>query len=112
VNADPIQARSLFDQYAHLFPPLALALLGGVVRALAGRKAGCSIWRLLADTTVNAAVAVFVGAVILLCLQAVDWHPGVKGGLTGLSGWMGADLLKVLAAKWTGVVKQCGLPEK
>lgn len=110
-QAQPIfdQGKPLLDQYAHLLPPLALAVLGGVVRALAGRRAGCSVWRLLADMCVNACVAVFVGAVILLCLQAVDWHPGIKGGVTGLSGWLGTDLLRVLASKWLDTVSKCTL---
>lgn len=110
-NMAPAQSTTaLLDQYAHLLPPLALAVLGGIVRALSGRRSGCSVWRLLADMGINSAVAVFVGAIVALCMQAVDWHPGIKGGLIGLSGWLGADLLKVMAAKWLDTVGRCTLP--
>lgn len=93
-----------------MLPPLALAILGGVAKTLLGRRQGCSPWRLLADTAINCIVACFVGAIILLCLQAVDWNMGVKGGITGLSGFLGADLLKVMAARWLDTVKRCDLP--
>lgn len=111
---DPVQT-ALSGQWGHLMPPLGLAILGGIVKALVGRKrSACTWWRLLLETLldmlVNGVVAGFVGALVGLCLQGTGWSQGVQWALIGLSGFLGADLLKVLAARWLETVKKCDLP--
>ncbi len=113
--SDPVQTKAVFAQWEPLAPPLGLAILGGIVKALVGRKrSACTWWRLLLETlmdvVVNGVVAGFVGALVGLCLQGTSWSQGVQWALIGLSGFLGADLLKVLAARWHETVKKCDLP--
>jgi len=108
-------AKTLLDQYGHLLPPIVLAILGGIVKALLARRAtNCSWPRMLVgvlvDVVVNGMVAGFVGALVGLSLQGTGWSQGVQWALIGLSGFLGADLLKVVAARWLDTVKRCELP--
>ncbi|MFV0420599.1 phage holin family protein [Oleidesulfovibrio sp.] len=78
-------------QWIAMAAPIALAVLGGVVRQL--RRDDCSLRRLC----VGAVTAAFTGAVVQYGLADVAMPASFKAAAIGMSGWAGGDLLKVLA---------------
>ncbi len=100
-------------QYAHLALPLALGLLGSVVRTLTGLKEGCTWRRLLLELSINSTAAVFAGAVVGLYLENMDVTYGTKCALIALASVSGKDLVaQWLTKKWLDALFKCVLPGK
>ncbi|HIH4317545.1 TPA: phage holin family protein [Morganella morganii] len=41
-------------------------------------------------------VSIFAGAMLFLASSYYNWEPELAGGIAGLSGWSGAELIKTL----------------
>ena len=41
-------------------------------------------------------VSIFSGAMVLLAAKYYAWDPEIAGGIAGLAGWSGAELIKVI----------------
>ncbi|HFK8542822.1 TPA: phage holin family protein [Proteus mirabilis] len=48
----------------------------------------------------QAIVAVFAGAIVFLASSYYEWVPELAGGIAGLAGWSGAELIKTLEKRF------------
>ena len=79
-----------------------LAVLGGIVKALQRQER--TFWSVVS----GALTAGFTGIVVYLSIQHMDIPPGLRAGITGISGYAGGDLLPILVRKLCKVAELCG----
>lgn len=85
--------RSYFNQIGGLLLPLAIAIFGGLVRAI---RTECT----LKQAIVAMLVAAFTGVVVSLFLQDVAFlTPDQKAAATGLAGYNGGKMLDILSKR-------------
>jgi len=85
--------RSYFNQIGGLLLPLAIAIFGGLVRAI---RTECT----LKQAIVAMLVAAFTGVVVSLFLQDVAFlSPDQKAAATGLAGYNGGKMLDILSKR-------------
>lgn len=85
--------RSYFNQLGGLLLPLAIAIFGGLVRAI---RTECT----LKQAIVAMFVAAFTGVVVSLFLQDVAFlTPDQKAAVTGLAGYNGGKMLDILSKR-------------
>lgn len=53
----------------------------------------------------QAAVAIFAGAMVLLAASYYQWAAEFAGGIAGLAGWSGAEFIKGLESRFMKKVK-------
>jgi hypothetical protein len=95
-------------QWLDAVPAVALACMGGVVRALvARRKKTCRPIVIVMDLAVSAVVAAFAGAVTYFFLDSADISQGVKAGLCGMAGYSGTELLRVFSRRMLVAAGDC-----
>ncbi|WP_179038248.1 phage holin family protein [Limnobaculum xujianqingii] len=46
--------------------------------------------------TLQVLISIFAGAMVVLAANYYKWDPEVAGGVAGVAGWAGAELIKVL----------------
>lgn len=96
--------------YSDYLIPMALALLGGFVRALHSNGHDRS-W---AFTAVMVVTAAFTGAIVFSFLQ--DYRQAMPKGtlaaITGIAGFLGTDLLRAVSLRMMRIVDKWGLPEE
>ncbi|AKJ41471.1 phage holin family protein [Pragia fontium] len=77
---------------------LVMTLLGAIAsyayRILNGEEFRWSILLL------QATVAIFAGALVLLAASYYHWAAELAGGIAGLAGWSGAEFIKILEKRF------------
>ena len=72
------------------------------VMAFLGTAASCAYKALNGERIswgsflLQAVVSVFAGAMVFLASSYYEWVPELAGGMAGLAGWSGAELIKTL----------------
>lgn len=85
--------KDLLTQAWGLLPPVAISVLGGLVRAVRTNSS-------FKGTLIAMLVAAFTGAVVSLFLQDVAFlSPDQKAAVTGLAGYNGGKLLDILSKR-------------
>lgn len=94
-NSMPMKELQSYNVISHV---LVLTLLGAVAsyayRILNGEEFRWSILFL------QAIVAVFTGAMVLLAASYYHWAAEFAGGAAGLAGWSGAEFIKLLEKRF------------
>ncbi|MBK5143367.1 phage holin family protein [Budviciaceae bacterium BWR-B9] len=93
----PIKEPENFSLFSYLLV-LIMTLLGAIAsyayRILNGEPFRWSILFL------QAIVAIFAGALVLLAANYYHWAAEFAGGIAGLSGWSGAEFIKTLEKRF------------
>lgn len=93
----PIKEPESFSLFSYLLV-LVMTLLGAIAsyayRILNGEEFRWSILFL------QAVVAIFAGALVLLAASYHNWAAEFAGGVAGFSGWSGAEFIKTLEKRF------------
>lgn len=89
---------------------MALAVVGGVVRALiAHKKKTCPLRVLLLDILIGAMAAFFAGFVTWLLLESTSIPGCIQAGIVGMAGYSGPQLLAVFSRRLLREADKCEL---
>lgn len=88
------QTYSLFSHFIVLLMTLLGAIASYAYRILNGEEFRWSILCL------QAIVAIFAGALVLLTANYYHWAAEFAGGIAGLAGWSGAEFIKTLEKRF------------